>query len=76
MQPAATADRRTWLRRATFDLTGLPSHSVQDKVHAHDLHATILHLMGFDHEQHTYRYGGRDYRLTDVDGHVVREIIT
>ena len=50
-------------------------HSVQDKVHVHDLHATILHLMGFDHEQLTYRYGGRDYRLTDVHGQVVREII-
>ena len=50
-------------------------HSVQDKVHVHDLHATILHLMGFDHERLTYRYGGRDYRLTDVHGQVVREII-
>lgn len=50
-------------------------HSVQDKVHVHDLHATILHLMGFDHERLTYRYGGRDYRLTDVHGHVVREIL-
>jgi hypothetical protein len=50
-------------------------HSVQDKVHVHDLHATILHLMGFDHERLTYRHGGRDYRLTDVHGHVVREIL-
>lgn len=50
-------------------------HSVQDKVHVHDLHATILHLMGFDHEKLTYRYGGRDYRLTDVHGHVVKEIL-
>ena len=51
-------------------------HSVQDKVHVHDLHATILHLMGFDHERLTYRYGGRDYRLTDVHGHVVKEILS
>lgn len=51
-------------------------HSVQDKVHVHDLHATILHLMGFDHERLTYRYGGRDYRLTDVHGHVVQEILS
>ena len=46
-----------------------------DKVHVHDLHATILHLMGFDHEKLTYRHGGRDYRLTDVSGEVVRKII-
>jgi hypothetical protein len=50
-------------------------HAVQDKVHVHDLHATILHLMGFDHERLTYRHGGRDYRLTDVHGHVVRQIL-
>ncbi len=50
-------------------------HAVQDKVHVHDLHATILHLLGLDHERLTYRYGGRDYRLTDVHGHVVREIL-
>ena len=47
----------------------------EDKVHVHDLHATILHLMGLDHERLTYRYGGRDYRLTDVSGRVVREIL-
>jgi len=51
-------------------------HAVQDKVHVHDLHATILHLMGFDHERFTYRHGGRDYRLTDVHGHVVHDILT
>ncbi|HEX4132296.1 MAG TPA: DUF1501 domain-containing protein [Pirellulales bacterium] len=50
-------------------------HAVQDKVHVHDLHATILHLMGIDHERLTYRYSGRDYRLTDVYGRVVKEII-
>jgi hypothetical protein len=49
-------------------------HAVQDKVHVHDLHATILHLMGIDHERLTYRYSGRDYRLTDVYGRVVKEI--
>ncbi len=41
---------------------------VEDKVHVHDLHATILHLLGFDHEKLTYRYNGRDFRLTDVFG--------
>ena len=49
--------------------------AVQDKVHVHDLHATILHLMGFDHERLTYRHAGRDYRLTDVYGRVVKEIL-
>jgi hypothetical protein len=46
-----------------------------DKVHVHDLHATILHLLGFDHEKLTYRYAGRDFRLTDVHGRVVKEIV-
>jgi hypothetical protein len=50
-------------------------YATQDKVHVHDLHATILHLMGIDHERLTYRYGGRDFRLTDVSGNVVKEII-
>jgi hypothetical protein len=50
-------------------------YAVQDSVHVHDLHATILHLMGIDHTRLTYRYGGRDYRLTDVFGRVVEEII-
>ena len=49
--------------------------AVENRVHVHDLHATILHLMGLDHEKLTYRYSGRDYRLTDVHGHVVRDII-
>ena len=50
-------------------------HAVQDKVHVHDLHATILHLMGLNHEKLTYRYGGRDYRLTDVSGNIVKGIL-
>ena len=49
--------------------------AVSDKVHVHDLHATILHLLGFDHEKLTYRYAGRDFRLTDVHGRVVKEVI-
>jgi hypothetical protein len=49
--------------------------AVQDKVHMHDLHATILHLLGLDHEKLTYRYSGRNFRLTDVNGRVVREVI-
>ena len=49
--------------------------AVENKVHVHDLHATILHLLGFDHETFTYRYAGRDFRLTDVHGRVVHEIL-
>ena len=49
--------------------------AVAGKVHLHDLHATILHLLGLEHEQLTWRQLGRDYRLTDVFGEVVREII-
>jgi hypothetical protein len=49
--------------------------AVEDKVHVHDLHATMLHLLGFDHERLTYRYSGRDFRPTDVHGHVVEGII-
>jgi hypothetical protein len=47
----------------------------RDEVHVHDFHATILHLLGFDHEQLTYRQNGRDYRLTDVSGKVVKAIL-
>ena len=47
----------------------------QDKVHVHDLHATLLHLLGFDHERFTFRYAGRDFRLTDVHGRVVHDLI-
>ena len=49
--------------------------AVEKKVHVHDLHATILHLMGLDHEKLTYRYSGRDFRLTDVHGVVVKDIL-
>ncbi|MHC5538671.1 DUF1501 domain-containing protein [Singulisphaera rosea] len=49
--------------------------AVEKPVHVHDLHATILHLMGFDHTKLTYRYAGRDFRLTDVHGEVVRDIL-
>ena len=48
----------------------------RDKVHVHDFQATLLHLLGFDHEKLTYRFQGRDYRLTDVHGKVIKEIVT
>ena len=50
--------------------------AVENRINVHDLHATILHLMGLDHEKLTYRYAGRDFRLTDVEGRVVNEILT
>jgi hypothetical protein len=50
-------------------------YAVEDKVHIHDLHATILHLLGLDHRRLTYRYSGRDFRLTDVHGNVVENIL-
>ena len=50
--------------------------AVENPVHVHDLHATMLHQLGFDHEQLTYRHAGRDFRLTDVEGHVVHDILS
>jgi hypothetical protein len=47
----------------------------EDEVHVHDFHATILHCLGFDHTRLTYRYAGRDFRLTDVHGKVVKPIL-
>ena len=49
--------------------------ATENKIHIHDLHATILHLMGLDHEKLTYRYSGREYRLTDVSGRVVDSVL-
>ncbi len=49
--------------------------AVKDKVHVHDLQATVLHLLGMDHEKLVYRHSGRDFRLTDVHGHVVKELL-
>ena len=50
-------------------------HVAENPVHVHDFHATILHLLGLDHERLTYRHAGRDFRLTDVSGQVVKEIL-
>ena len=50
-------------------------NAVENPVHVHDLQATILHLMGIDHERLTYRFQGRRFRLTDVHGHVVNDVI-
>ena len=48
---------------------------VENKVTVHDLHATVLHLLGLDHNRLSFRFGGRDYRLTDVHGNVVKDIL-
>jgi uncharacterized protein (DUF1501 family) len=53
----------------------LGMHAVENRVHVHDLHATILHLLGLDHERLTYHYSGRNFRLTDVHGRVVHDIL-
>jgi len=50
-------------------------HVVEDKMHVHDLQATIMHCLGFDHEQLTYRHQGRDFRLTDVAGTVMQKML-
>jgi hypothetical protein len=50
-------------------------YAVRDKVHVHDIHATVLHLLGLDHTRLTYRHAGREFRLTDVEGHVVHELL-
>jgi len=60
-------------RYGSTDETGFKAE--HNKVHLHDLHATMLHLLGLDHERLTYRYGGRDFRLTDVSGKVVKGVI-
>ena len=73
----------TWLAGAgvkpgfAFGATDEFGHkAVENKIHMHDLHATILHLLGVDHQRLTYRYSGRDFRLTDVHGRVIREILS
>ena len=58
-------------KRTKLDITEL-----KDRIHVHDLQATILHQLGMDHEQLTYSFQGRDFRLTDVHGHVVKDIIS
>jgi len=50
-------------------------YAIENKIHVHDLHATLLHLLGLDHERLTYRYAGRDFRLTDVAGRVVKDVL-
>ena len=50
-------------------------YAVENKVHFHDLHATILHLMGIEHQQLTFRYSGRDFRLTDIHGEIVDDLV-
>ncbi len=49
--------------------------AVKDRVHVHDLHATMLNQLGFDHEKLTYRYSGRDFRLTDVHGEIIHDLL-
>ena len=64
---------RGGMRYGATDEHGIKA--VENRMHFHDLHATLLHLLGLDHEKLTYRYAGRDFRLTDVHGNVAKEII-
>ena len=64
---------RGGLRYGATNETGRTA--VENKIHLHDIHATLLHLLGLDHERLTFRYGGRDFRLTDVHGRVVKDIL-
>ena len=59
----------------TLDPQPTPGKFTPGTMHIHDLNATILHLLGIDHKRLTYRYQGRDFRLTDVHGHVVHDIV-
>lgn len=68
----AGAGLKTGIQYGATDEYGY--YAVENKVHLHDLHATILHLLGLDHEQLTYRHAGRDFRLTDVAGNVVHDL--
>ena len=61
------------IRHGATDEHGV--RAVEHKTHIHDLHATMLHLLGLDHEKLTFRYSGRDFRLTDVAGNVAKEIL-
>jgi uncharacterized protein (DUF1501 family) len=70
---AGAGVRRGYVHGAT-DEHGI--RAVEKPVHVNDFHATILHLMGIDHEKLTWRHGGRDYRLTDIAGHVVKDVIS
>jgi hypothetical protein len=73
-KPPAT--RRACINEPTLGVTDeFGWHAVEGKVYVHDLHATILHLMGIDHTQLAYRYSGRHYRLTDVFGNVIQPIL-
>ena len=69
----AGAGVKKWIVHGATDEHGL--RASEDTVHVHDFHATILHLLGFDHEKLTYRHAGRDYRLTDVEGTVVQNVL-
>ena len=64
-----------WTERGVQPLLLLPD-AIQDKIHMHDWHATLLHLLGLDHEKLTFKYSGREFRLTDVHGEVIHPILS
>jgi hypothetical protein len=75
IRPGVTIGETDELGVTIGETDELGFHVVRDRVHVHDLHATILHLLGFDHTKLTYRFQGRDFRLTDVEGELVEKIL-
>ena len=77
MDQSSTRNRGAALAQGTWQSVTCEwdAKAVTDKTHIHDLHATILALLGLDHERLTYRYAGRDFRLTNVAGNVAKAII-
>ena len=68
-----------WMAGAGFSYGETDDFSynvIKDPVHVHDFHATLMHLVGVDHERLTFKHQGRRYRLTDVHGHVVKDLLT
>ena len=72
-RPAKIADKLVTTSFISSSTRGFAA--VEDRVHVHDLHATILHLMGMDHKKLTFRFQGRDFRLTDVEGNLVHKLL-
>ena len=75
-RPLTTKSQKEWTPGITYGATDDFGYNIVEKpVHVHDLNATVLHLLGIDHEKLTYKYQGREFRLTDVHGEVVHDLL-